>query len=94
MSPEESARKLLAIIKHETGQQGNIEHIRPITFLFQSQEIERKVPNPCAFSPAATAILRGLKRLEPLPCANAMTALALRGYRNVPANLTGGMRTS
>src|SRR5262249_6040447 len=52
------------------------------------------VPSPCAFSPSATAMLRGLNRLEPLPCANATKAAAFSGIRSVPANPMGGMRTS
>jgi hypothetical protein len=43
---------------------------------------------------AATARLRALKRLEPLPCAKITSARALLGTCKAPASPTGGMTTS
>jgi len=54
----------------------------------------RRVANPCEFNAFATAVLRGLKRLEPLPWANTTMAHASSGMRNVPGSPTGGMLTS
>lgn len=43
---------------------------------------------------SATALLRGLWRLEPLPCAKTTRELAVRGMRSVPAKPSGGIETS
>ena len=53
-----------------------------------------KVAIPCVFSALATAILRGLNRLEPLPWANTTSALAEAGRRRVPARPSGPITTS
>jgi hypothetical protein len=39
-------------------------------------------------------VLRGLSRLEPLPCANTTNALAEAGTLKVPESPSGGIRTS
>ena len=62
-----------------------------------SSEVRRSkssVAKPWALSPLATAMLRGLRRLEPLPCAKVTTACAPWGIRNVPASPMGGTLTS
>lgn len=43
---------------------------------------------------AAVALLRGLNRLEPLPCTNTARDLASRGMCNVPDKPTGGIDIS
>ena len=50
-------------------QKCNIEDVGAIAFFLRSQQVE-----PCWFNASATATLRGVKRLEPLPCANTTSA--------------------
>jgi len=48
---------------------------------------------PRKFNDSATILLRGLKRLDPLPCANITIAEALAGTRRSPARPKGPIVT-
>src|SRR5271165_5782160 len=53
-----------------------------------------KVAMPLSLSASATILLRGLKRLDPLPCAKVTSADAPRGMLKAPPSPSGGMSTS
>ena len=53
-----------------------------------------KVAMPLSLSASATILLRGLNRLEPLPCAKATSAKAPCGTLKAPPSHSGGMTTS
>ncbi len=57
-------------------EQRDIEHVSPIGLFLNRQQVEQERPNIAAVQSFRDAILLGLRRLEPLPCANATTDLA------------------
>ncbi len=72
------------------GEQGDVEDVAAVVGLVRVSRSSRSVANPLAFSASATAMFRGLRRLEPLPCAKRMMPRGSDGTRRSPASPNGG----